>query len=57
MSSAVETKITSQTSYEIPAKQQAAVFSTHNAPLEARTDWPVVQPADLKPGEEASGRT
>lgn len=51
MSPVVEAKITSQAAYEVPANQQAAVMSTHNAPLEIRNDWPVVQPADLKPGE------
>ena len=48
---AVATKVTSQPSYDIPSKQQAAVFPAHNAPLETRTDWPVTQPSDLKPGE------
>jgi hypothetical protein len=35
---AVATKVTSQPSYDIPSKQQAAVFPTHNASLETRAD-------------------
>ncbi|KAK4702807.1 hypothetical protein P7C70_g3410, partial [Phenoliferia sp. Uapishka_3] len=35
----------------IPKTQTACVFTKHNGPIEVRTDHPVVQQKDLKPGE------
>ncbi|KAG8796408.1 alcohol dehydrogenase [Serendipita sp. 411] len=35
----------------IPTKQSAVIFERSNGPLIYKTDWPVVQPKDLKPGE------
>lgn len=41
----------SSTQYTIPKTQIAAVVSSAGAPLEIKTDFPVPQPQDLKPGE------
>eukprot|EP00644_Phytophthora_capsici_P010815 jgi/Phyca11/542430/estExt2_Genewise1Plus.C_PHYCAscaffold_90341 len=39
------------THYDIPKTQTAIMYESEGAPLQVRTDWPVVQPKDLKPGE------
>ncbi|KAI9997805.1 hypothetical protein PInf_001736 [Phytophthora infestans] len=43
--------VQSQTRYDIPKTQTAIMYESEGAPLQIRTDWPVVQPKDLKPGE------
>lgn len=51
MSPNVPVKVQSASSYEIPKTQRAAVFDKHGGEVTVRTDWPVVQPSELKPGE------
>jgi len=43
--------VQSSTHYDIPKTQNAIVFEEQNGPLMYKTDWPVVQPNELKPGE------
>lgn len=49
--SSSSTKITSQSSYEIPKTQKAQVFYKTNGPHTLEKEYPVKQAEDLLPGE------